>query len=131
MTVGVSEAESLEPAPTEVDPSNGGEAGEPTDADEASINGAAVDPRTPGGTRPATASRHARRAARGRNVTRYTLDLETETHKFLRMFAVSNEVEASKVMRALLYLLEAGTQLPAGSTLADLVLDEIFAETGA
>jgi hypothetical protein len=80
-------------------------------------------------TRPAVASRKANRSRNGgRKVTRYTLDLETEQHKFLRMFAITNEVEASKVMRGLLFLLEAGNELPADKTLSDLVLDEIFAE---
>jgi hypothetical protein len=83
-------------------------------------------------TRPNVASRRARRPAGGtRKVSRYTLDLETEQHKFLRMFAITNEVEASKVMRTLLYLLEAPNELPAGSTLSDLVLDEIFADDTA
>jgi hypothetical protein len=80
-------------------------------------------------TRPAVASRKARRPAGGaRKVTRYTLDLEVQQHKFLRWFAIDNEIEASKVMRGLLYLLEAGNDLPAGVTLRDLVIDEIFAE---
>lgn len=78
-------------------------------------------------TRPAVASRRARRPAGGaRKVTRYTLDLEAEMHKGLRLFAVSQDVDASKVMRALLWLLMANQELPAGVTLADLVLDEIF-----
>lgn len=81
-------------------------------------------------TRPAVASRKARRPAGGaRKVTRYTLDLEAEMHRGLRLYAVTHEVEASKVMRALLWLLMAQTELPAGGTLSDLVLDEIFDET--
>lgn len=76
-------------------------------------------------TRPANASRMARRAPGTRKVTRYTLDLETETHRFLRLFAVSHDVDASKVMRGLLYLLEAGNTLPEGRTLAELVLEAI------
>ena len=80
-------------------------------------------------TRPAVASRKARRPIGGvRKVTRYTLDLETEQHRFLRIWAVTHEVNASKCMRALLFLLEAGNELPHGKTLSDLVLDEIFAE---
>lgn len=78
-------------------------------------------------TRPAVASRKARRPAGGaRKVTRYTLDLETEMHRGLRLWAVSHDVDASKCMRALLWLLMAGNELPAGRTLSDLVLDEIF-----
>lgn len=80
-------------------------------------------------TRPAVASRKAgRRASEGRKVTRYTLDLEAEMHLGLRLFAVTHACDASKVMRALLWLLMANTELPAGATLADLVLDEIFDE---
>lgn len=80
-------------------------------------------------TRPAVASRHARRPAAGpRKVTRYTLDLEAEMHLHLRMFAVQHGIEASKIMRTLLYLLEAGNELPAGKTLRDLVLEELFAD---
>lgn len=95
------------------------------DADITEIAPAAVV--TP--TRPAVASRHAkRRNPATRKVTRFTLDLKPEQHQFLRMFAVSNSVEASKVMRALLYLLEVQEPLPHGVLLADLVLDEIFSE---
>lgn len=80
-------------------------------------------------SRPASASRKARRPAGGaRKVTRYTLDLESQQHLYLRMFAISNGLEASKVMRGLLFLLEAGNELPGGVTLADLLLDEIFAD---
>lgn len=78
-------------------------------------------------TRPAVASRKAgRRAGDSRKVTRYTLDLEAEMHRGLRLFAVQHECDASKVMRALLWLLMADNELPVGVTLADLVLDEIF-----
>lgn len=73
-------------------------------------------------TRPAVASRRARRGKEPRKVTRYTLDLETQQHKYLRMFALDNDTEASKVMRTLLYLLEAD------ETLRQRVRDELFAE---
>ena len=80
-------------------------------------------------TRPTVASRHARRKnGQARKVSRYTLDLEPEQHKFLRLFAVSNDVDASKVMRTLLHLLEVQAPLPSGQTLSSLVLDEIFAD---
>lgn len=71
-------------------------------------------------TRPSVAPRQARHAAGTRRVTRYTLDLEAEQHKFLRMYAVSHDVEASKVMRTLLFLLEAD------QSLSKRVLQEIF-----
>lgn len=76
-------------------------------------------------TRPAVASRRARQGQKTRNVTRYTLDLEKNQHQFLRLFAISNECDASKVMRTLLYLLEAD------DTLANRVLDELFGEEDA
>ncbi len=83
----------------------------------------------PAPTRPTVASRHARRKnGQARKVSRYTLDLEPEQHKFLRLFAVSNDVDASKVMRTLLHLLEVQAPLPSGQTLSSLVLDEIFYE---
>lgn len=86
-----------------------------------------IETTTAAPTRP-VASRHAaRRANRANKTTRYTLDLQTEQHRFLKLFAVSNDVEASKVMRTLLYLLETKSELPEGSTLEDLVLDELFA----
>jgi hypothetical protein len=62
-------------------------------------------------TRPAVASRHARRPKEPRKITRYTLDLEAETHRYLRLFAIQADVSASVVMRTLLYLLEADASL--------------------
>lgn len=79
-------------------------------------------------SRPSTASRRARRPAAARKITRYTLDLEANQHQFLRIWSVTHSINASQAMRSLLYLLEAGNELPAGVTLADLVLDEIFAD---
>lgn len=73
-------------------------------------------------TRPAVASRKARRPKEARKVTRYTLDLEREQHAFLRLYALQNETEASKVMRTLLYLLEAD------ASLQQRVYGELFAE---
>lgn len=73
-------------------------------------------------TRPAAASRHARRPKAQRKVTRYTLDLESEMHLFLRLYSIQNGVEASRVCRTLLYLLEAD------ESLQQRVYDELFAE---
>lgn len=75
-------------------------------------------------TRPLTAGRKARTT--DRKVTRFTLDLEPEQHRFLKLFAVTHGIEASKVMRSLLYLLEAGQPLNSGRLLEDLVLDEVL-----
>lgn len=71
-------------------------------------------------TRPTVASRRARRTREPRKVIRYTLDLEQEQHRFLRLYALQNDVEASKVMRTLLYLLEAD------DTLQQRVFTELF-----
>lgn len=73
-------------------------------------------------TRPAVASHRARRPKAPRKVTRYTLDLEANQHTYLRLFAISNGVEASKVMRCLLWLLEAD------ESLQQRVYDELFAD---
>lgn len=74
-------------------------------------------------TRPATASRRARRP-RGntRSVTRYTLDLEANQHMFLRLFSLQNDVEASKVCRTLLYLLESD------ASVQQRVINELFGD---
>ena len=71
-------------------------------------------------TRPIHAVRRASNTRGTKKVTRYTLDLDGQQHMFLRMFALQNEVEASKVMRTMLYFLESDRDL------ANRVLDEIF-----
>lgn len=73
-------------------------------------------------TRPGAASRKARRPRAPRKVTRFTLDLEHQQHLALRTFALVNGIEAAPVLRTLIYLLESDP------TLADRVLDELFAE---
>lgn len=83
---------------------------------------AATPTPAPAPTRPTVASRRARRPKEARKVTRYTLDLETQQHRFLRLFAIQHDVEASKVMRTLLWLLEADPTLQAR------VIDELFAD---
>lgn len=55
-----------------------------------------------------------------RKVTRFSLDLDKEQHKFLKLFALSNDIKASNVVRALLFLLETDLEL------ANRVIDEIF-----
>lgn len=78
--------------------------------------------------RVAVASRKARRPAGSAQIKRYTLDLELEMHRGLRLYAVSHNVDAAKVMRALLWILMANQTLPEGTTLSDMVLDEMFDE---
>ena len=55
-------------------------------------------------------------------VIRFTLDLEEEQHRFLKLFAFDNEIKASPAMRTLLYLLETDINI------ATRVIDEIFAD---
>lgn len=78
------------------------------------------DQYTSASTRPQVASRRATRSRVPRRVTRYTLDLEAEQHRFLRLFALQNGIQASLVMRALLYLLETDVNI------ANRVIDEIY-----
>lgn len=59
-----------------------------------------------------------------RRVTRYSLDLDAEQHKFLKLFAINNDVRAALVVRALLYLLETDFEI------ANRVIDVIdFSDT--
>jgi hypothetical protein len=58
--------------------------------------------------------------ASSRRIVRMSLDLDVEQKNFLRMFAVQENISASIVMRALIYLLETDIEI------ANRVLDEIF-----
>lgn len=58
-----------------------------------------------------------------RRVTRFSLDLDKEQHKFLKLFALSNDIKASLVVRALLYLLETDINL-ANRVIDEILLDE-------
>jgi hypothetical protein len=71
-------------------------------------------------TRPKTAERRLNRQNAPRKVLRYTLDLEAQQHQFLKLFAIQHGVVGSKVMRTMLYLLEAD------KVFADRVLNEVF-----
>lgn len=51
---------------------------------------------------------------------RYTIDMDREQHRFLKLFAVHNDVSASVIMRSLGYLLETRLDL------ATLVMDTIY-----
>lgn len=68
-----------------------------------------------------TPTRQRRSPAGGRRF-RFTLDLERGQHRFLKQFALDQEADASKVMRALLWLLEHDAQL------GNVVRDELRAE---
>lgn len=57
-----------------------------------------------------------------RKTVRFTLDLTPEQHFFVKKFALDAGIQASTMIRALLYLLEMDEDL------ANRVIDEIFAE---
>ncbi|MBC9705820.1 MAG: hypothetical protein H9W81_12785 [Enterococcus sp.] len=57
-----------------------------------------------------------------RETVRFTLDLDPEQHRFLKLYSLENGVKASVILRALVYLLEVD------ETIANRVIDEIFAE---
>lgn len=69
-------------------------------------------------TRPAQVERRAPR--RGNDVQRYTVDLDREQRRTLALLSAEWEVDKSKIIRTLLYLLEADT------TLRDRVETELF-----
>jgi len=71
-------------------------------------------------TRPAQVERRA--ARRSGDVQRYTVDLDREQRRTLALVAAEWEVDKSKIVRTLLYLLEAD------ATLRARVQAEIFAE---
>lgn len=74
-------------------------------------------------TRPMSAPRQQVRQPGGpRKVVRFTLDLEQQQHQFLKLFSYQHGLVGSKVMRTMLYLLEADPAF------AQRVLSEVYAE---
>lgn len=73
---------------------------------------------TPRATRPANAPRKA--ARRNAAVQRYTVDLDKDQRRTLALYAAEWEVDKSRIIRTLLYLLEAE------QSLRDRVQDELF-----
>ena len=71
-------------------------------------------------TRPAQVSHRA--AKRNTDVQRYTVDLDREQRRALALYAADWEVDKSKIIRTLLFLLEAD------ETLRERVRQELFAE---
>lgn len=57
-----------------------------------------------------------------RKVIRFTLDLDFEQHKFLKLFSLENSVQASVVMRTLLLKLETD------KALREKILNMIFSD---
>lgn len=70
-------------------------------------------------TRPVQVDRRATR--RNNDVQRYTVDLDREQRRTLALLSAEWEVDKSKIVRTLLYLLEADT------TLRSRVQRELFA----
>jgi hypothetical protein len=60
-------------------------------------------------TRPAVAPRQAKK--RGSDVQRYTVDLNRSQRRTLALWSAEWEVDKSKVVRTLIYLLEADPKL--------------------
>jgi hypothetical protein len=77
---------------------------------------------SPRSTRPSQVDRRATR--RNSDVQRYTVDLDREQRRTLALVAAEWEVDKSKIVRTLLYLLEADASLRAR------VQAEIFADDG-
>ena len=56
----------------------------------------------------------------GRRIVRFSLDLEAEQRNFVRLFALKNGINASVVMRAMIYVLETDPEF------ANQIIDLIF-----
>jgi hypothetical protein len=78
----------------------------------------AATPAAPAGAVPARTPR--KRRVPGRAAVRYTVDLDRELHRYLKIAAVNLEVEASEIVRALLRLMRDDHQL------ASRVQDEVL-----
>lgn len=57
-----------------------------------------------------------------RKTVRFTIDFDSEQHRFLKLFSLESGVQAALVIRALVYLLEINEKI------ANAVIDEIFGE---
>lgn len=57
-----------------------------------------------------------------RKTTRFSVDLELQQHQFLKEFSSENDIKASVIMRALIYLMEIDENV------ANRVIDYIFEE---
>lgn len=57
-----------------------------------------------------------------RKTIRFSVDLDTDQHRFLKLFSSENGIQSSIIMRALIYQLEVDEDL------ANRVIDEIFVE---
>lgn len=73
---------------------------------------------SPRSTRPANAPRRA--ARRNTAVQRYTVDLDKEQRRTLALYAAEWDVDKSRIVRTLLYLLESD------AALRDRVQQELF-----
>lgn len=73
-------------------------------------------------TRPSSVPRQAKK--RGGDIQRYTVDLSREQRRALALWSAEWEVDKSKIVRTLIYLLDADKDL------RSRVQDELFYEDG-
>lgn len=57
-----------------------------------------------------------------RKTVRFTIDFDSEQHRFLKLFSLESGVRSALIIRSLVYLLEIS------ETMANAVINEIFAE---
>lgn len=57
-----------------------------------------------------------------RKTIRFSVDLDQDQHRFLKLFSTENGVQSSVIMRALIYILEVDEKI------ANRLIDEIFSE---
>lgn len=62
------------------------------------------------------------KALERRKTIRFSVDLDSDQHKFLKLFSMENGIQSSVIMRALIYQLEIDEEL------ANRIIDEIFAD---
>lgn len=60
--------------------------------------------------------------AEKRKTVRFTIDFDSEQHRFLKLFSLESGVRSALIIRSLVYLLEIS------ETMANAVISEIFAE---
>lgn len=76
---------------------------------------------TEANTEPLSTSSHSHRPEK-RKTVRFTIDFDSEQHRFLKLFSLESGVRSALIIRSLVYLLEIS------DTMANAVISEIFAE---
>jgi len=90
-------------------------------SEPAAAGGALPEPPGGGKTRPAQVTHRA--ARRNGDIQRYTVDLDREQRRTLALCAADWEVDKSRIVRTLLYLLESD------ASLRERVQQELFSES--